>query len=289
MASISNDAGGGRRILFVNQNRDRKSIRLGKVSRKIADEVKSRVENIVAAAKAGHSIDGETADWLGKIGDELHSRLAAVGLVPGRQAAAAAPKLGDFLESYIAGRTDVADSTVINLNAASRRLVEFFGEDKPIDAFTVDDAKAWLVWMKSKNADATIGRTVRRARQFFQAAIDKELIDKNPFSKIKAPSDANEDRKAFVPLDVAFKVIDECPDAEWRLLFALSRFGGLRCPSEHLALTWPDVDWEREALPRGFAEDWRTMGADLPRIETVLARGVGAGARGCRSRHHTLP
>ena len=30
------------------------------------------------------------------------------------------------------------------------------------------------------------------------------------------------------------------------MLFALSRFGGLRCPSEHLALTWPDVDWERD-------------------------------------------
>jgi integrase len=41
-------------------------------------------------------------------------------------------------------------------------------------------------------------------------------------------------------------VIDACPDAEWRLIFALSRFGGLRCPSEHLALTWPDVDWERD-------------------------------------------
>jgi integrase len=35
------------------------------------------------------------------------------------------------------------------------------------------------------------------------------------------------------------------PDGQWRLLFALSRFGGLRCPSEHLALRWSDVDWER--------------------------------------------
>jgi len=26
----------------------------------------------------------------------------------------------------------------------------------------------------------------------------------------------------------------------------LSRYGGLRCPTEHLALTWPDVDWERD-------------------------------------------
>ena len=56
---------------------------------------------------------------------------------------------------------------------------------------------------------------------------------------------ANEARKFFVTRDAACRVVDACPDAEWRLLFALSRFGGLRCPSEHLALTWPDVDWER--------------------------------------------
>src|SRR5262249_42560705 len=42
-----------------------------------------------------------------------------------------------------------------------------------------------------------------------------------------------------------FPVIAAAPDAEWRLLIALSRFGGLRCPSEHLALEWRDVDWER--------------------------------------------
>jgi integrase len=46
----------------------------------------------------------------------------------------------------------------------------------------------------------------------------------------------------------AAKVLDVCPDAQWRLLFALSRYGGLRCPSEHLALQWGDVDWERARI-----------------------------------------
>ena len=44
------------------------------------------------------------------------------------------------------------------------------------------------------------------------------------------------------------QVLDACPDAQWRLLFALSRFGGLRCPSEHLGLRWGDVDWERNRI-----------------------------------------
>src|SRR5262249_842192 len=33
-----------------------------------------------------------------------------------------------------------------------------------------------------------------------------------------------------------------CPDAEWRLIVALSRYAGLRCPSEHLALKLQDID-----------------------------------------------
>ena len=56
---------------------------------------------------------------------------------------------------------------------------------------------------------------------------------------------ANRARDYFVSRDEAAKVLDACPDAQWQLLFALSRYGGLRCPSEHLALTWGDVDWER--------------------------------------------
>ena len=36
--------------------------------------------------------------------------------------------------------------------------------------------------------------------------------------------------------------------AQWRLLFALARFGGLRVPSEPLGLQWGDVDWERNRI-----------------------------------------
>ncbi|TWT35829.1 Phage integrase family protein [Posidoniimonas corsicana] len=43
-------------------------------------------------------------------------------------------------------------------------------------------------------------------------------------------------------------MLKACPDVEWKLIFALSRFGGLRCPSEHLALKWGHIDWEHHRI-----------------------------------------
>lgn len=56
------------------------------------------------------------------------------------------------------------------------------------------------------------------------------------------------DPAAFVSRETIAKVIDATPDAESRLLIALSRFGGLRVPSEALALRWSDVHWEHNRL-----------------------------------------
>ncbi|MBI1312017.1 tyrosine-type recombinase/integrase [bacterium] len=58
----------------------------------------------------------------------------------------------------------------------------------------------------------------------------------------------NRERMFFIPRDVAERVLDTSPDAEWRLIFALSRYGGLRCPSEHLILKWGHVNWDRSRL-----------------------------------------
>ena len=37
-------------------------------------------------------------------------------------------------------------------------------------------------------------------------------------------------------------------DAQWCLIFALARYGGLRCPSEVLLVRWSDIDWEHERI-----------------------------------------
>ena len=178
----------------------------------------------------------------------MHEKLAKVGLVELRtptEPPVPEASLGAFLDSYIDRRTDVAPNTRRNLLDSKARLVAFFGTDKAMRDITPADADHFLLFLKERYADGTAGRTVKRAKQFLRAAQRGKLIGENPFADVKAPSQVNESRKFFVTLETAYKVLDACPDAEWRLLFALSRFGGLRCPSEHLAITWTDVDWER--------------------------------------------
>jgi hypothetical protein len=54
---------------------------------------------------------------------------------------------------------------------------------------------------------------------------------------------ANKSLDYEVTLLVSDKIIDACPDKEWRLIFSLARYGGLRVPSELFALRWADIDW----------------------------------------------
>ncbi len=244
MASISRESNGGRMIQFVAASGKRKTIRLGKVSQRIANEIRVKVEALNAAAIAGVSWDAETAKWVAGLTPIMADKLAAVGLIPKRPERDAAG-LGKFLDAYIDRRTDVKPNTRRNLEACKARLVDYFGAGKALTDITPADADGFLLSLRQQYANGTAGRTVKRAKQFFRAAVRGKLIAENPFADVKPPSQVNESRKFFVDRATAYKVLDACPDAEWRLLFALSRFGGLRCPSEHFSLTWADVDWER--------------------------------------------
>ncbi len=82
---------------------------------------------------------------------------------------------------------------------------------------------------------------------------DTRKYDRLPMKGITVQRNA--ERYYFVSHAEAAKVLAACPDAEWQLIFALSRFGGLRCPSEHMALRWIDVDYA----------NWTTMTVQSPK------------------------
>ena len=78
----------------------------------------------------------------------------------------------------------------------------------------------------------------------WRKALRWNLAGRNPFDGIRAGHQSNESRKRFISREIIDRIIEKAPSTEWKAIIALSRYGGLRCPSEHLLLTWPDVDWD---------------------------------------------
>jgi hypothetical protein len=242
MASIIDDPNGRKRIQFVAGDGSRKTIRLGQMSRKQANAFNVYVEDLTAAARGAKVIENATADWLNDLDDTMHRRVAATALVKPRKFATMT--LAAFIDSYIADRTDAKPRTIINLKAARKELLAFFGDDKPLRDITDGDADEFWRYLLRERADGlskrkalglnTARRVCGRAKQFFRAAIRKRMVHSNPFADIKSHVQGNAQRDFFVTRDVAQKILDKCPDTQWKLIFALSRYGGLRCPSETL-------------------------------------------------------
>ena len=166
-------------------------------------------------------------------------------------------------------------NTLRNYEATRRHLVSHFGQDKGLRDITPGDADDWRQALVSKEfSGPTISREVKRARQFFRAAVRKRIIDANPFQDLKSGSQVNKSREHFITLETTRQVIDACPDYEWRLMVALSRYGGLRCPSEHLALRWDGMDWERDRMTVNSPKTEHTKAgkaecSHLPRIAAL--------------------
>src|SRR4051794_11540661 len=100
MASLSHESNGNYTIQVVGPDGKRRSIRLGKVNKKTATEVRLKVEHLNALNAAKLPMDTETALWVGRIGDDLAAKLAAVGLMPARQSQA----LEEYLAAYLQRR-----------------------------------------------------------------------------------------------------------------------------------------------------------------------------------------
>ncbi len=259
MASMSVDADGNRIIQFKNGQGRRKTIRLGKRTDKSADKMRTKIEALVDDAIRGKPHATDVASWVNRTEHNepvLYDKLAVVGLVPPRDLGQVT--LSEFLRKFIDGRSDVKWGTRITYQNVERNLVEYFGGDRLLESITPAEADDWRRWLSrtANDDDPKAGgqglsdNTVRRrcgvARQFFRDAARRRLLSENPFAEMHGIMvRANRERDYFVTRKEAAKVLKACPDLQWELLFALSRFGGLRCPSEHLSLTWGDVDFDR--------------------------------------------
>ena len=243
MASISSAPNGRRVIQFAAGDGKRRTIRLGKMPIKAAETVKTRVEHLVVAKMTGSAVEPETARWLAGIDDTLHEKLAKVDLVLPRKKST----LAEFITGYVNGRNNVKPATEQVWRQGELGLVKHMGGDRLLRSITPGDADRYKqVMIGEKLATFTIRKRLRFARMVFRAAIRDRLIEENPFADVSIKA-GMEDRRRFIGRDQIEKILAVC-SPDWRMIAALARFGGLRCPSEVLSLRWIDVNWAQSRI-----------------------------------------
>jgi len=75
-----------------------------------------------------------------------------------------------------------------------------------------------------------------------RSAVKARLLQVHPFQELKVGGKVKKKRQYFVSEEDSQKVLDACPDAEWRACFALARYGALRIPSQARELKCINID-----------------------------------------------
>lgn len=247
MASLETDARKRHRIRYLDPSGSRQTIYLGAMPVKQARQIMLYVEGLITAKLSNTQMGQDVARWVGEVTGKLRSRLAELGLIQDVETVS----LGAFVDRYIADHSGKASTKTV-WRRCQKHLQSFFKAGKLIHDIGKADAVKFRAFLIRKGlADNTVRRTCGIAKQFFEYACEVELITRNPFrqrSIVTTTTGSPKGRRAYVSEADARKIFEACPDLQTKLLFALARWGGLRIPSEPLALRWDDVDFAAKRI-----------------------------------------
>ena len=250
MASLHEQKGDrpGWKIRFRDDDDRQRVLWLGKCAKRDALTAHRHVEQLLSAKELNGCVDPKAVQWANGLDARLRDRLLSLGVLNNQSVSDVPRTVLAYMRAYIKSRTDWKKPE--NYERAVDLLEKYTGEDRPLASLTLGECERWHRWlMDDKNGAGlspnTAGQHVKRCRQMMRQAVNERLIERNPLVGIKIDLRSDTSKNRFIDADAAVALLNACPDQEWRTLYALARYGGLRCPSEVLRLRWTDIGWDR--------------------------------------------
>ncbi len=228
-------------------SKSRAPITIGPIGRQMAGEVRGHIAELEASLASGVEPRSQTRGWLLDIGDDLHGRLAAAGLVKARASATpvAAKTVGDAIDKFYE-TSNTVPQTVLAYRQGTEQLVNHFTRLRALDTIGAAEADELVAAIrKSGLARATQSKRLQIIKRLFGRCVRWGWIRVSPFNEVRPGHQSNPERLRYISADYVEKIIAVVKDPEWKAILALARFGGLRCPSEIVGLKWEHVDFER--------------------------------------------
>lgn len=244
-----------RAVRFTDRNGQTRTMRIGSCTRPDGEAFCRKIGQLESRVHTGEPLGHALAAWLAELPDALYVKLADYGMVEprGRLQAEESQTFKTFAEKY-AGQARFKPKTQVAYRFAAKRFVEFAGEAVQLTEVTPNRAHDFRAWLEARKdakgkqlRPATVNTICRNVKMIFSNAVDREIIDRNPFRKVPTTVIVN-DRKRVITVDEAEAVIGAMPTPELRALFALARYAGLRVHSETSLLTWSSIDWDAASI-----------------------------------------
>ena len=236
-----------REVQFVDKDDNRRTVRLGNLSQRQAEQFRDRLEELNSAQITGSTPSRAALQWAADLNDTLHARLANAGLIESRTPKQKGVQLGPFLADYVQQR-EVKPATKEQWNQAVQNLTTFYGPSRLLDTITEGDADRFKEYLiRTGLAPTTIHKRLQVVRQFFRSAVRHRHIPGNPFAEVSGKEVLWTNEKHFLTEVETDQLLEVC-NPTWQLIVVLCRYGGLRCPSEVLSLKWEHVNWERDTI-----------------------------------------
>jgi integrase len=244
MATLTKDNRTGAFVIQWQDGKRRKSISLSskKFRQKTAETVKEVVETLVYYRDNGIVIPDKTlAKRIDVASPDIQAKLAKAGLV----AVTKQRTCQELWNACLKHKADVKPNTVTHYLQSQRLFFETFPPAEPIGNMTTERLLDWKAAMLTRYATASVAGYIKTAKMVFTWAVDQEWLDRKKKKKIPKGSFINRDNDQIISMEEYVKLLDACPNQEWRTIIAFARIGGLRCPSEIKWMRWTDVNWEQ--------------------------------------------
>ena len=237
----------------------RHSIYLGglKYSKKTAETCQECIDALLYYKRNGIiTPDRKVEDWLQSAPAHLRSKLAAAGLY-------AIPETKTWQEIwslFLEDRKDFKPSTLGSYRSCQKNFYKTFSPADCISELTSKDLLDWKLLLGTEHNLGGVEGHLKVINTILQWAIKCGWLTTNPMKNVPRKRVFNREHHRFISMTEYAKLLDACPNQEWRTIIALARIGGLRCPSEIQHMRWSDINWaESQFLVRSSKterHDW---------------------------------
>jgi integrase len=133
-------------------------------------------------------------------------------------------------------------------NENTTRFWAFIGKETLVTNVTSDEIHNWKKWLLNKYATETVQSTITSIRSAFDYVVKKKIVPENPLDNIRCIIKVNRSKDRVITPDEYVKLLDACPNNQWRVIIALSRIGGVRGPCEIRDLHWNDINFQHNVI-----------------------------------------